>query len=68
MIFGGSTEHKAPGYAVFSTPPSPHPSWGQISSSAPSRVMTRRDNVGLLGEFITENKILVGHPEGNMSL
>jgi hypothetical protein len=29
-----STEHKAPCYAVFSTPLLPHPSWAQISSSA----------------------------------
>jgi hypothetical protein len=30
-----STEHEAPCYAVFSTPPSAHPSWAQISSSTP---------------------------------
>jgi hypothetical protein len=30
-----STEHKALCYVVFSTPLLPHPSWAQISSSAP---------------------------------
>ena len=29
------TEHRAPRYVVFSTPLLPHPSWAQISSSAP---------------------------------
>jgi hypothetical protein len=30
-----SAEHKAPCYAVFSTPVLPHPYWAQISSSTP---------------------------------
>ena len=62
MVFGQSTQHKAPCCVVFSTPLSPRPSWAQISSSIlenpqPAFVLQCERPTFLLGPLDTENDV-----------